>query len=140
MKAVLDHIVLAVFDMDAMLAFYCDVLGLQAERVDAYREGRALFPFVRLSETAIIDLLPRTLWEMGFSGSAEQQKPGGFHNLNHFCVAVEGADWEPLLARLAAAGVEIDSGPMTLSGARGDALAIYLMDPDGNKLEVRFYD
>ncbi|MBI5503687.1 MAG: VOC family protein [Deltaproteobacteria bacterium] len=140
MKAVLDHIVLAVVDMDAMLAFYCDVIGLQAERVDAYRDGRALFPLLRLNDTSIIDLLPRTLWEMQSFGSTPQQRPGHFPNLNHFCIAVDAGQWQPLLARLTAAAVEIDSGPMTLSGARGDALAIYVLDPDGNKLEVRFYD
>ncbi len=140
MKAVLDHIVLAVLDMDAMLAFYCGVVGLPAERVDAYRDGSALFPFVRLGESTIIDLFPREMWAKGLEGSAEQQRAGRFPNLNHFCLAVDAAEWEPLLARFAAAGVAIDSGPMRLSGARGEALAIYVADPEGNKLEVRFYD
>jgi len=139
MQAVLDHIVLAVFDIDAMLAFYCDLLGLRAERVDAYRDGRAPFPFVRLNDATIIDLLPRALWQSGVDESA-QERPDRFVNLNHFCLAVSAAEWQPLLARLQAAGVEIDSGPMTLSGARGDALAIYVTDPDGNKLELRFYE
>jgi len=140
MKAVLDHIVLAVDDLDAMLTFYCSVLGLQAERVEAYRAGQALFPFVRLNGNTIIDLLPRTLWEMRFGESAAAQRSGRFPNLDHFCIAVDRSEWNPLLERLAAAGVAIDSGPMTLSGARGDALAIYVADPDGNKVEIRFYD
>lgn len=141
MKAVLDHIVLAVREMDAMLAFYCDVVGLTGERVDAYRQGLALFPFLRLTPTTIIDLLPQTLWAMGkeIDGDAGLG-PDVFPNLNHFCLAVAAEDWQPLLARLAEAGVEIEAGPLLLSGARGEALAIYVRDPDGNKLELRFYD
>lgn len=140
MKAVLDHLVLAVLDMDAMLAFYCGVLGLEAERVDAYRDGRALFPLVRLGDSTVIDLLPPALWAMGGESSGERDAAGRRCNLNHFCLAVDAGQWQPLLARLAEAGVEIESGPMTLSGARGDAPAIYVSDPDGNKLELRYYE
>lgn len=137
MKAVLDHIALAVNDMDAMIAFYSTVLGLRAERVEDWRQGRSLFPFVRLNDTTIIDLFPKILWESVFK---QADGCAGPPNLNHFCLAVDRDEWEPLLERLSAAGVAIDSGPMTLSGARGDGLAVYLADPDGNKLEVRFYE
>ena len=45
MKLALDHIVLAVRDMEAMLAFYLDVIGLTPHRVDEYRSGSALSEF-----------------------------------------------------------------------------------------------
>lgn len=133
MKLDLDHIVLAVSDMDAMLRFYLDVIGLAPHRVDEYREGSALFPCARISASTLIDLLPSHLWKSG------DEPASTFPNLNHFCVALEPGEWEPLLARLAAAGVEIEAGPMTLSGARGDGTSIYVRDPDGNRLELRHY-
>jgi len=29
---------------------------------------------------------------------------------------------------------------MKLSGAEGDGIAIYIHDPDGNQLEIRYYE
>jgi catechol 2,3-dioxygenase-like lactoylglutathione lyase family enzyme len=133
MKLELDHIVLAVQDMDAMLRFYLEVVGLQPHRVDEYRAVAALFPCARIHEGTLIDLLPPVLWNLG--GDVTGTHP----NLNHFCLALEAGEWEPLLARLAAAGVEIEAGPMTLSGARGDGTSIYVRDPDGNRVEWRTY-
>lgn len=133
MKLELDHIVLAVRDIDAMLGFYIDVVGLAPHRVDEYRGGAALFPCVRIHEGTLIDLLPPALWNFG------EDAAGTHHNLNHFCLALETHEWEPLLARLAAAGVEIEAGPMTLSGARGDGTSVYVRDPDGNRVELRHY-
>lgn len=133
MKIELDHVVLAVRDMDAMLRFYLDVVGLAPHRVDEYRAGAALFPCARIHEGTLIDLLPEALWNTGQPGA------GTFPNMNHFCLAVESDEWEPLLERLAAGGVEIEVGPMTLSGARGDGTSVYVRDPDGNRVELRHY-
>lgn len=134
MKLELDHVVLAVRDMDAMLRFYLDVVGLAPHRVDEYRDGRALFPCARINDGTLIDLLPPALW-----GGDASTPPPSSPNMNHFCVALDAAAWEPLLARLAAAGVELEAGPMTLSGARGDGTSVYVRDPDGNRVEFRYY-
>jgi glyoxylase I family protein len=133
MKLELDHIVLAVRDMDAMLRFYIDVIGLAPHRVDEYRAGTALFPCARIHDSTLIDLLPPALWNTGDEAART------FPNLNHFCLAMEPVEWEPMLARLASAGVEIEAGPMTLSGARGDGTSVYIRDPDGNRVELRYY-
>lgn len=130
MIAVLDHIVLNCRDVDRQLAFYCDVIGLAPERVGEYREGKVLFPSVRLNADTLIDLAPPTLWSGDASGAA---------NLNHFCLSIEARDWPALLERLDRAGVTMDAGPMTLWGAHGDATAYYLKDPEGNQLEIRCY-
>ncbi len=134
MELVLDHIVLAVSDMDAMLRFYLEVIGLAPHRVAEYRAGTALFPCARINATTLVDLLPPALWKGGDDGLRTR------HNLDHFCIALDRNEWDPVLARLGAAGVEIEAGPMTLSGARGDGTSIYIRDPDGNKLELRYYD
>ncbi|MFN2425837.1 MAG: VOC family protein [Candidatus Binatia bacterium] len=133
MKLELDHIVLAVTEMDAMLKFYLDVIGLAPHRVEEYRAGSALFPCARINDCALIDLLPPVLWNGG--DTAAHTWP----NLNHFCIALESGDWDAQLARLERAGVEIEAGPMMLSGARGDGMSIYIRDPDGNRVELRYY-
>ncbi|HEY2775200.1 MAG TPA: VOC family protein [Candidatus Binatia bacterium] len=134
MNCELDHIVLAVRDMEAMLRFYLETVGLAPHRLDQYREGAALFPCARISASALIDLLPRPLWDQGDAVATT------FPNLNHFCIAVERSDWAALVARLERDGVAIEAGPMTLSGARGDGTSLYVRDPDGNRLELRYYD
>ncbi len=130
MLAALDHIVLNCRDVDRQLAFYRDVVGLVPERVAEYREGKVLFPSVRLNADTLIDLAPPTLW----SGD-----PAGAPNLNHFCMSIGARDWPALLERLERAGVAMEAGPMTLWGAHGNATAYYLKDPEGNQLEIRCY-
>jgi catechol 2,3-dioxygenase-like lactoylglutathione lyase family enzyme len=124
----LDHIVLNVQDVERSLDFYHRVLGLPAERVDAWRKGDVGFPSVRVSETTIIDLLATP--EGG--GAARP-------NLNHFCLVTERADLETAAQELTGAGVSIERGPAVRSGARGDGLSVYFRDPDANLIELRTY-
>lgn len=134
MRLELDHVVLAVTDMDAMLRFYLDVLGLAPHRVAEFRAGTLPFPCARINDGTLVDLLPPAMWDTGESGDRR------FPNMNHFCIALDKGDWGAMLGRLATAGVEIEVGPMTLSGARGDGTSIYVRDPDGNRVELRYYD
>jgi extradiol dioxygenase family protein len=130
MRVALDHIVLNCQNVERQLAFYCDVVGLAPERIADYREGKVLFPSVRLNADTLIDLAPPTIW----SGERVETP-----NLNHFCLSIDAAEWPELLQRLDRAGVKMDAGPMMLWGAHGNATAYYLKDPEGNQLEIRCY-
>jgi extradiol dioxygenase family protein len=138
MKAWLDHIVLNVRDMDKALKFYVEVIGLVPERLDEYRAGKVLFPSVRINADTLIDLLAPELWASEMAGT--EALPASVPNVNHFCITIEKADWESLEWRLREHSVEIDSGPMTLWGAHGDATAYYIYDWDGNQVEIRYYE
>ena len=118
-----DHLVLVVEDVERSLAWYTGVLGLEGVRVEEWRAGRVFFPSVRIDGTSIIDLL--------------QGRRSG-ENVNHLCLVVEpGTD----LAAVAASGaVDVVEGPTEPRfGARGDAVALYVRDPDGNLVELRAY-
>ena len=118
----LDHIVLVVADVERSLAWYIDNLGLQPERVDAWRAGEVFFPSVRIDESTIIDIVP------GEVGS-------GRGNLDHFCVVVDDD-----IESLAASGrFDVIEGPVRRWGARGEATSLYVRDPDGNQVELRRY-
>ena len=137
---------LSVRDVDEALRFYLEVLGLEAYRVDEWREGEIIFPSVRLGPSSIIDLLPPQFWDIEYEEDETDSTSGGDSeegsratNLNHFCLAVSVDDWDPLMQRLSQAGVPLEGGIMILHGARGDAEAVYLSDPDGNQLELRRY-
>ncbi len=54
---------------------------------------------------------------------------------SHFCLFVDG--FEELWERLAAAGVDSVSGPVTPTvGPNKGSLAVYLIDPDGHRVEL----
>jgi glyoxylase I family protein len=123
-----DHIVLSVADIDRSLTFYCDVLGLAAERLAQYRAGEIGFPSVRINERFVIDLFPQP-------GKAPSSDP----NLNHFCLVTDAERLEPLVEHLQHHGIAINRGPVLRWGAQGTAVSIYLNDPDGNEVEIRTY-
>jgi catechol 2,3-dioxygenase-like lactoylglutathione lyase family enzyme len=117
----IDHYVLHVADAERSVAWYGEVLGLEPERLEEWREGKALFVSLRVDDTTIIDLL-------------QAERTG--ENVNHVAFVVEDVD----LDELAASGaVEVDSGPADLFGARGTGRGLYIRDPDANLVELRTY-
>jgi catechol 2,3-dioxygenase-like lactoylglutathione lyase family enzyme len=124
----IDHIVLNVSDVERSLAFYGRVLGLPAERVEAWRRGELRFPSVRVSDATIIDLV-----------KASERAPEDALNLAHFCLVTDAEDLGAVQRELEAAGVVIERGPGMRSGARGNALSLYFRDPDNNLIELRTY-
>jgi catechol 2,3-dioxygenase-like lactoylglutathione lyase family enzyme len=118
----LDHVVLNTSNVEAMLEFYTDVLGLEGVRVEEWRRGEVLFPSVRLDATTLIDLM-------------NGERSGV--NVDHICLVIEPTD----LDQLAASGaVDVARGPLDgLFGAQGFARSLYIHDPDGNVIELRSY-
>ena len=124
----LDHLVLRVRDLEAMVAWYCDVLGLTVER------RQDAIGLVQLRAGAQLVDLVDTTGRLGKMGGAAPGVEG--RNLDHFCLNVEGFDLAEVTAHLQAHGVAVgDSGQRY--GAGGEGLSIYLSDPEGNGLELR---
>ena len=124
----LDHLVLRVRDLDAMIAFYTDVLGLTVER----RQEKIGLVQLRAG-TQLVDLVAAD-GLLGRMGGAAPGREG--RNLDHFCLNVEDFDLAAVTAHLQAHGVKVgDSG--LRYGAGGEGLSVYLADPEGNGLELR---
>lgn len=117
----LDHLVLVVADVERSLAWYTTKLGLVGERIEEWRAGEVLFPSVRVDETTIIDLIGG--------------EPDG-RNVDHFCLVVDPIDLDALVA---SGDFDIVGGPAELVGARGMGQSLYVRDPDGNTVELRYY-
>lgn len=116
-----DHIVLVSPDVERLVAWYRDELGLEAERLEEWRRQEVPFVSLRVSPTFIIDV---------FTGDRTGV------NVDHVAFTVEGVD----LDELAASGrFEIESGPADLFGAQGVGRGLYFRDPDGNLVELRTY-
>jgi catechol 2,3-dioxygenase-like lactoylglutathione lyase family enzyme len=117
-----DHLVINVADTERSLDFYCNELGLTPVRVEEWRRREAPFPSVRVNASTIIDLiaLPRT-----------------GQNADHFCLVIEPTDLQALKER---GGFDVVDGPGRRFGARGEGTSLYVCDPDGNVIELRYYD
>lgn len=118
----LDHIVLNVRDIERSLEFYAGVLGLETVRLEEWRRKEVRFPSVRVNESMIIDLFAT-------------ERTG--ENLNHFCLVIDPTDLEALAKNPA---FDVMSEPSKRFGARGAGTSLYVRDPDGNQVELRYYE
>jgi glyoxylase I family protein len=124
----IDHIVLRVIQLDAMIRFYCEVLGCSIER----RQDEIGLVQLRAG-SALVDLVPVD-GKLGGMGGAAPGKEG--RNLDHFCFRVEPFDAAAIRAHLAAHGVQ--AGPVeSRYGAEGEGPSIYLQDPEHNTIELK---
>ncbi|MCH4564841.1 VOC family protein [Halomonas sp. EGI 63088] len=124
----LDHLVLRVTDLDAMLRFYCEALGCEIER-----RNDDLGLIQLRAGTALIDLVPVES-ELGRRGGPAPGSAG--RNLDHFCLRVDPFDAAAIRAELAPFGIEVGE-EKTRYGAEGSGPSLYLSDPMGNTVELK---
>ena len=124
----IDHLVLRVRDVDAMIRFYGQELGCPDHRVDEkiglvqLRAGRGLIDLVAVDS------------ELGRAGGAAPGREG--RNLDHFCLRVEPWDADAIRAHLRSHGVEPGEVAQRF-GAEGQGPSLYLSDPEGNTVELK---
>jgi catechol 2,3-dioxygenase-like lactoylglutathione lyase family enzyme len=124
----IDHLVLRVVDVQAMMDFYIKVLGCSFEKI---QEGPGLYQ-VRAG-SSLIDLVP-VAGKLGAAGGAAPGKEG--RNLDHFCLRIEPFDGDRILEYLRSRGV--DGGQVeSRYGAEGEGPSIYVTDPEGNVVELK---
>lgn len=124
----IDHVVLRVRDADAALAFYGGVLGCPVEK----RNDTIGLIHLRAGDS-LIDLVPLDgrLGAMGGAGPGVEGR-----NVDHVCLRLKDYDPQMTMAHLDAHGVAYEL-PASRYGAGGEAVSIYLRDPDGNGIELR---
>jgi catechol 2,3-dioxygenase-like lactoylglutathione lyase family enzyme len=124
----LDHLVLRVKNLRAMLDFYTGVLGCPVEKV---QEDLGLYQL--RAGNALIDLVPVN-GKLGLQGGAAPGAEG--RNLDHFCLRVEPFDADAIIAHLRTHGA--DPAPVASRyGAEGQGPSIYVADPEGNVVELK---
>jgi methylmalonyl-CoA/ethylmalonyl-CoA epimerase len=120
MKATLDHVGIAVADLDAALKFYRDALGLEIEAPEDVASQRVRAHFIPLDAAgdrgASLELLEATAADSPIAKYVAKKGPG----LHHITLRVE--DIRGALAQLASRGVRlIDEQPRP--GAHGSLVA-----------------
>ena len=119
------HTMLRVKDLDASLAFYCDVLGMKLLRKKDYESGQFTLAFVGYddeSKSAVIELTYN--W-----GKSDYQLGDAF---GHVAIGVD--DISAACDRIRAQGGKItrEPGPMK----HGSTVIAFDEDPNGYKIEL----
>ncbi len=122
----LDHIVLRVVDLAAMLRFSRDLLGCPLEK-----EQPELGLWQLRAGSSLIDLVTVD-GPLGRAGGPPAGRDA--RNLDHVCISVEPFDEAAIRAHLR--GVPV-SEVGSRYGAGGEGPSVYATDPEGNVVELK---
>lgn len=114
----IDHVVLRVRDLAAMVRFYEQALGFNVER----RIERIHLVQMRAG-ASMLDLV-----------AGERTK--GAPNMDHLCFRVAPFDRDAIVTRLAPFGISVGE-TVERYGAEGNGPSVYFDDPEGNQIELK---
>ena len=114
----IDHVVLRVRDLQAMVRFYEQALGFNVERT----LDRLKLVQMRAG-ASLLDLVAAT-------------RPDGEGNMDHLCFRIDPFDREAIVGRLAPLGVSVGE-TVERYGAEGNGPSVYFHDPEGNQIELK---
>lgn len=114
----LDHLVLRTGNVDRLVRFYRDLGCAVIREVERMN-------MVQLSAgESMIDIIGT-------------DTPPADRNLDHFALRIDPWDRERILAFCRELSIEVEVPEQLLLGADGYGPAIYLRDPDGNRVELK---
>ena len=125
----IDHIVLRTVQYQALIDFYCQVLGCVVERSLPNEVGLTQLR----AGTALIDIVDVNS-ELGKIGGSAPTSTG--NNVDHFCLQIASFDEQALISYLQDKGVEVGEFEERY-GAQGMGRSLYLKDIAGNNIELR---
>lgn len=128
-KAVgIDHVVLKVSDILRSERFYAKYLGAASEMREEFSKGERSFLSMRIGN-ALLDLVP-----------AEDPGSVGPKGVAHICLVVQGGDPQETREALEREGVLVEASvDFERLGARGAGPSLYITDPDGYRIELKWY-
>ena len=118
----IDHVVIRVRDLAAMVRFYEQALGFRVERtIDRLnlvqmRAGASMLDLIEGERPA----------SAGKTGS----------NMDHLCFRIAPFDRDAISSHLSPLGIEIGEA-VERYGAEGTGLSVYFDDPEGNQIELK---
>ncbi|MGR3714521.1 MAG: VOC family protein [Shimia sp.] len=121
----IDHLVLSVANITQTVAFYTEVLGMQAEQFTP-ADGSIRWALKFGNQKINLHLV-----DTPFAPHAQAVAAGS----GDLCF-LTNANLEIWQAHLEAQGVEIEQQPIARTGATGPIFSLYVRDPDGNLIEI----
>ena len=124
----LDHVGGRVTDLDRSVQFYCDLFGF--EMVDRRMLGNSNVEAAAMQVGgSIIFLLHST--------SFRSRSLGEHGGVDHFCLTFTESEFREILERVKVMGVRVEGGVVPRTGATGRSDSQYILDLDGNQIEVK---
>lgn len=114
----IDHVVLRVSDLAAMVRFYEQALGFNVER--------------RLERISLVQMRAGASMLDLVSGERAEGAP----NMDHLCFRVEPFDRDAIVRQLAPFGISVGE-TVERYGAEGSGPSVYFHDPEGNQVELK---
>jgi glyoxylase I family protein len=127
----IDHVVLRVHDLPAMVRFYEQALGFNVER----RLDRINLVQMRAG-ASMLDLVLSDARSEGPKGPNTGVPNTGAPNMDHLCFRIEPFDRAAIEARLGPLGVAVGE-TFQRYGAEGTGPSVYFHDPEGNQIELK---
>lgn len=125
----IDHLVLRVQDLNRSIAFFSDLLACEVVK----RRDDLGLVHIRAG-VSMIDLVAVD-GPTGKKGGAAAGKEG--RNMDHVCLRIEPFNEADITAFLDEHNVPRSAQAQVNFGAEGDGPSIYLVDPDGNLIELK---
>ena len=119
----LDHVGLKVTDMDKALDFY-QRLGLTLLRTSGPNADGLRSAVIQVGSQEL------NIFSHPEFVSSGKENPVG---IDHFCLTVDAASVDDIIADLRQAGIEIARGPVE----RRDGTTLFVHDPDGVRVELQ---
>lgn len=124
----IDHLVLRVVDVNAMMDFYINVIGCSLEKI---QEEIGLYQLRAGSSLIDIVSVDGKLGKVGGSAPGQEGR-----NLDHFCLRIDPFDADEITQYLKGKGAE-PGQVESRYGAEGEGPSIYVTDPEGNIVELK---
>ncbi len=114
----IDHVVLRVSDLPAMVRFYEQALGFRVERTLEH------IKLVQMRAGAsMLDLVAG-------------ERADGAPNMDHLCFRIEPFERDAIVTQLAPFGIPVGE-TVERYGAEGNGPSVYFHDPEGNHIELK---
>ncbi|MBC8010770.1 MAG: VOC family protein [Burkholderiales bacterium] len=127
----LAHLCLITNDLDRLVAFYRDALGLTVKFRFAAADGAIFGAYVEVGDSTFIEFFDQHLSAKQWGGNLDPLSAG--NRYGHLCLEVTGlADFR---ATLVARGVSVGE----IRTGMDSSLQAWLADPDGNRIELMEY-
>jgi catechol 2,3-dioxygenase-like lactoylglutathione lyase family enzyme len=127
----LAHLCFITNDLDRLIAFYRDGLGLPVKFRFAAADGAIFGAYIATGDSTFVEFFDQQLAAKQWGGNLDPLSAG--NRYGHLCFEVTGmaAFREVLLAR----GVKVGESRSGLDGS----VQAWLADPDGNRIELMEY-
>ena len=119
------HTMLRVAQLDASIAFYTEVLGMQLLRINDYPEGKFTLAFLGYGDEA-----DHTVLELTYNWEVTEYELGTAYG--HIAIEVDDVYQACEEVRKRGGNVVREAGPMK----HGSTILAFVEDPDGYKIEL----